>query len=76
MEPAVLTAQCDVLHNEGEAYARRLREAGVDVEYMDYEGMIHGFFTMAPMVGGAVAGAGAGVRRAEADVCASSLNVV
>ena len=50
----VLTAQCDVLHDEGEAYVRRLREAGVDVEYMDYEGMIHGFFTMAPMVGGAV----------------------
>ena len=50
----VLTAQCDVLHDEGEAYAQRLREAGVDVEYRDCEGMIHGFFTMAPMIDGAV----------------------
>ena len=57
----VLTAQCDVLHDEGEAYARRLRAAGVDVEYRDCEGMIHGFFAMAPMVDGAV--------RAQALVC-------
>ena len=57
----VLTAQCDVLHDEGEAYAQRLREAGVDVEYLDCEGMIHGFFTMAPMIDGAV--------RAQARVC-------
>ena len=50
----VLTAQCDVLHDEGEAYAKRLRAAGVDVEHRDCEGMIHGFFTMAPMIDGAV----------------------
>ena len=57
----VLTAQCDVLHDEGEAYAHRLQAAGVDVEYRDCEGMIHGFFAMAPMVDGAV--------RAQALVC-------
>ena len=57
----VLTAQCDVLHDEGEAYAQRLREAGVDVEYVDCEGMIHGFFTMTPIIDGAV--------RAQALVC-------
>ena len=57
----VLTAQCDVLHDEGETYARRLRSAGVDVDHRDCEGMIHGFFTMAPMVDGAV--------RAQALVC-------
>ena len=50
----VLIAQCDVLHDEGEAYAQRLRVAGVDVEYHECQGMIHGFFTMAPMVDGAV----------------------
>ena len=57
----VLTAQCDVLHDEGEAYAQRLRAAGVEVEYRDCEGMIHGFFTMAPAIDGAV--------RAQALVC-------
>ena len=57
----VLTAQCDVLHDEGEAYARRLRSAGVEVDYRDMPGMIHGFFTMAPAIDGAV--------RAQALVC-------
>ena len=50
----VLTAQCDVLLDEGEAYAQRLRAAGVEVEYHECRGMIHGFFTMAPMIDGAV----------------------
>ena len=57
----VLTAQCDVLHDEGEAYARRLRAAGVEVDHRDIPGMIHGFFAMAPAVDGAV--------RAQALVC-------
>ena len=50
----VLTAQCDVLRDEGEAYADRLHAAGVEVEYHECRGMIHGFFTMAPMIDGAV----------------------
>ena len=50
----VLTAQCDILHDEGEAYAERLRVAGVEVEYHECQGMIHGFFTMAPMIDDAV----------------------
>ena len=50
----VLTAQCDVLHDEGEAYAQRLRTAEVEVKHRDCEGMIHGFFTMAPAIDGAV----------------------
>lgn len=40
----ILTAQCDVLHDEGVAFARQLRAAGVDVRHEDFKGMIHGFF--------------------------------
>ena len=54
----VLTAQCDVLRDEGEAYAQRLRAAAVEVEYRESRGMIHGFFAMAPMIDGAVAAQG------------------
>lgn len=46
----VLTAECDVLHDEGVALAEALAAAGVVVEHRDYPGMMHGFYSFAPVV--------------------------
>ncbi len=46
----VVTAECDVLHDDGESYAVALGRAGVPVEYREYSGMIHAFFGMVPIV--------------------------
>ncbi len=43
----VMTAGFDPLRDEGKAYADRLREAGVAVDYVCYERQIHGFISMA-----------------------------
>lgn len=66
----VLTAEHDVLSDEGAAYAAALAEAGVPVDFEQVAGQMHGFFTMVNIVPGSAAAierVGAAIDRALAD---------
>jgi acetyl esterase len=46
MPPAfVITAECDPLRDDGEAYAENLRKLGIRARYKRYPGMFHGFMS-------------------------------
>jgi acetyl esterase len=48
LAPAVVvTAQYDILRDEAEEYARRMRDAGVVVLARRYDGLVHGFLRIA-----------------------------
>lgn len=46
----LMTAEFCMLRDEGEAYAARLREAGVRVEYICWTGMLHAFLNLEALV--------------------------
>ncbi len=57
LPPAVvLTAEHDVLRDEGEAYAEHLRQAGVAVNSRRFAGQMHMFFTLVNVLPGAAVG--------------------
>lgn len=43
----IITAECDPVRDDGATYYRRLRDAGVEAEYIDFPGMMHAFMEMA-----------------------------
>ena len=46
----ILAAEYDPLRDEGHAYAKRLKEAGVATTHTDYPGVFHGFFGMTAQI--------------------------
>ncbi|MBC7711853.1 MAG: alpha/beta hydrolase [Rhizobacter sp.] len=49
-DATIITAQIDPLRSEGMELAEKLKAAGVDVKYKNYNGVTHEFFGMAPVL--------------------------
>jgi acetyl esterase len=62
----VITAEYDILRDEGEAYARRLAEAGVPVELHRFPGTVHSFFLLPEIFDAGVEARALAVRRLRA----------
>ncbi|NEP45804.1 MAG: alpha/beta hydrolase, partial [Okeania sp. SIO2H7] len=39
----IISAECDILYDDGKGYSDRLRDAGIPVKFSTYEGTIHAF---------------------------------
>ena len=46
----IVTAEFDILRSEGEIFARRLSDAGIEVETVMAAGMVHGFMSFVDLV--------------------------
>jgi acetyl esterase len=54
LAPAFIgTAECDPSRDDAEAYAAKLKAAGVEVEVKRYPGMVHGFVSWVAFLEGA-----------------------
>ena len=45
-----MLAECDPLRDEGVAYARKLEQAGVEVELREYPGQLHPFVLLSGVI--------------------------
>jgi acetyl esterase len=41
----IIAAECDPIRDGARMYAKRLRDEGIEVDYLEYSGMIHGFMS-------------------------------
>jgi acetyl esterase len=46
----IITAGCDILRDEGRNYAAALIAEGIEVNFIEYPGVLHGFFGLTGMI--------------------------